>query len=74
MIWVMDMILINQRLRVIYKVFCKEHCKHRQKRSCTLTTRRIKLEDCPIGEWWDLNDWINKAEELVNLIRQKYQN
>lgn len=67
------MVSINPRLKTIYKAFCVQHCKHRVKRSCMLTGKRAKLVDCPIGEWWDLNDWINKVDNLVELIRAKYQ-
>jgi len=66
------MIDINPRLKPLFDIFCKKHCKHFSGRLCRKNRKKATLTNCPIGEWWDVNDYLNKVNDVVKLIKQKY--
>lgn len=63
---------INSRLKQLFDVFCKNHCKHRRKRVCKQTLKKADLIECPIGEWWDINDYLNDVKGVIRIIKQQY--
>ena len=65
------MVDINPRLGRLWKEFCSGYCKFRTKTKCRLTKREPGLGDCPIGIWWDLNDYLNDIKVLINAIERK---
>ena len=65
------MVEINDRLRRVFDVVCSKHCRHRKGKSCELMEQQAKLEWCPIGEWWDLNHYLNNVDELTLKIMTK---
>lgn len=63
---------MNERLAKIHAVFCRENCKHRQEKNCREVNKRATLSNCPVGEWWDLNDWLNHVEIVLGKIQRQY--
>ena len=68
----MSPITINQRLKPLFDEFCHKYCKHFAGRLCRKNKKVASLDNCPIGEWWDINDYLNKVNRIVNMIKQKY--
>lgn len=66
------MVLVNARLKPLFDEFCKKHCKHFAGRLCRKNRKVAKLQNCHIGEWWDINDYLNAVENVVTLIKEKY--
>lgn len=63
------MTVINKRLEPLFDAFCKKHCRQRVKKKCLRTGQRAALILCPIGEWWDLNDYLNDLKKAVDKIQ-----
>ena len=63
---------INKRLERTHGFFCEERCKFRQGMNCREVGKRATLSNCPAGEWWDLNDWLNSVEIVVGKIKRQY--
>lgn len=66
------MVEIHKRLKVIHAVFCKERCKYHQGGQCIDVHKEATLSNCPVGEWWDLNDWLIGVEIIVGKIQRQY--
>ncbi len=66
------MVELNKRLVKIHVVFCKENCKHRVGRNCKEVNKKAMLSNCPVGEWWDLNDWLNTISIILGKIQRQY--
>ena len=39
---------------------------------CSTTLKKATLVSCPIGDWWDINDWLNDVEETVKKIHASF--
>lgn len=63
------MTVINKKLEPLFNAFCKNHCKHRVKKTCSRTLKKATLILCPIGEWWDLNDYLNDLKRAIDKIQ-----
>lgn len=66
------MVDINPRLKPLFDVFCKKNCKYFSGRLCRKNKKPATLLNCPIGEWWDINDYLFKVNGIVNMIKDKY--
>lgn len=66
------MVEIHKRLKEIHAVFCKERCKYRRGKTCTDVHKKAVLSNCPVGEWWDLNDWLVEVEIVLGKIQREY--
>ena len=66
------MVFVNPRLKPLFDEFCKKHCKHFSGRLCRQNRKVAKLENCSIGEWWDINDYLNEVNRVVDMIKQQY--
>lgn len=63
------MTVVNRRLEPIFDEFCKDHCKHRIKKKCIRTGNAAVLLLCPVGVWWDLNDYLNEIKDILSKIQ-----
>lgn len=67
------MVDINPRLKELFEAFCEHHCKHRRKKTCKILLARAKLTECPIPQWWDINDYLNDVNSLMARIKNQYE-
>ncbi len=64
------MTVINKRLEPLFDEFCRKHCKQRVKKKCVRTGKKATLILCPVGEWWDLNDYLNDLKRAIDKIQE----
>ena len=65
------MTYVNPKLEPLFSEFCIDYCKYRRGETCLRILKDASLHECPAGEWWDINDHLNKVAELVEQIQSR---
>ena len=63
---------VNPKLMPIFNGFCRNYCKYFAGRLCRKNNKLANLDNCPIGEWWDINDYLNEVKKLVDKIQKSF--